>query len=133
MRDVILTLEEYHARRDMPVDRTWLAAKSPGVGFDRTPPSGAVAGVTILARVEFGRWIVDCPWCGGAELGSHADHLFFCCGCRNKTVGHAYARVEFPKHRVGLERVLLDLPENARHWRPGQTVGDVRVFARAVA
>ena len=42
-------------------------------------------GQPLKARVEYSRWIVDCPNCGGAEF-AFEDKRFICSQCNNGDV-----------------------------------------------
>ena len=77
--------------------------------------------MTVLARVNYGRWIADCPDCAGAEL-VEPGKLFSCRSC-----GAEPRRVVFPDERGEIEELLLARPmaEN-RNWEPGETLADLR-------
>jgi hypothetical protein len=113
-------------------DHVLVAYAHPNDGGDRTLPSGHVADVPpIEARVNGGWWIADCPFadCAGAELVNLETGLFFCCGCRNAAVDHAYVRVRTPDAgaRALIERQLAKRPHaRHRHWHPGETIADLK-------
>jgi hypothetical protein len=48
------------------------------------------------ARVDLGRWICDCPWCGSAQNASREDHRFFCVECGNSPAGGQWISVVWP-------------------------------------
>ena len=87
------------------------------------PQSGVLNGPPLKARVNVGRWVVDCE-CNGAEL-AFDEGVFMCQSCFNAKHGHKYRQVIFPKNRPAIERVLLQRPEPNRNWRPGETVGQL--------
>ena len=127
MRDTILTFEERFGVRDHAL----VASANPSNRMDTTPPSGRVrAGTRAVARVDHGRWIADCPFgCGGAELVSFDRPLFFCCECRNATVGHDFVAVLVPAEgkRGDIEAALVARPSSTnRHWHPLETVAQLR-------
>jgi hypothetical protein len=80
----------------------------------------------VYARVDFGRWVIDCGHCAGAELADTGDLRFFCLSCNNLHNGCRYRRVIMPRNRAAIEAALLERPENARHWRHGETLQDVK-------
>lgn len=67
-----------------------------------------------LARVDFGRWIADCPdpVCGGAEYVEPAERIFFCFNCGNALLGGDARQVKFPEAevRIQIEKVLIERP-----------------------
>ena len=75
------------------------------------------------ARVNWSRWLVDCP-----EVSTHAMQMtygepLFTCG----TCG-AQAEVVWPPEEMayGIERLLLMRPDEAnRNWHPGETLVDL--------
>lgn len=72
----------------------------------------------VAARVNHGRWIVDCPTegCVGAELASEV-RPFVCISC---TAG-PYVIV-WPDERAEIEALLEPRPTEAQNWEPGETV-----------
>ena len=59
---------------------------------------GGESNKKVKARIDFERWIVDCPSpiCDGAEVVDMADPIFFCCSCGNPEIeGKTYV-VIFP-------------------------------------
>ncbi len=83
----------------------------------------------IKARIDHGRWLVDCPLinenqqCLGAELVTEDDKVFLCLSCGNKEVDGKLIPVRFPtkKKRVEIEDLLDRRPESNRNWFPGET------------
>lgn len=99
------------------------------VGF-AVPPVDVVAEVPALpARVDHGRWIVDCPDCNGAEFVWLAGpHVMMCVGCWNACAGHRWRRVELPAADVlaEIDRILQARPLPAtRNWYPHESVADL--------
>lgn len=76
-------------------------------------------GKPLDARIEYARWIVDCPNCNGAEF-AFEDKLFFCSQCRNSLIGGDAYRVKMPneKDRKDIEEILGKRPIINRHWKP---------------
>jgi hypothetical protein len=112
-----------------------VAYRHPSSTRDRTPPSGETAAKpTVVARVNGGRWIVDCPFCHGAERANFTTGLFFCCECRNGPVGNAFLKVAIPKEaeRAAIAEALLVRPDwRTRNWRPHETIRDLHAENRA--
>ena len=78
----------------------------------------------LSARVEYSRWIVDCPNCNSAEY-AFEDGLFFCSQCLNSNVqGKAY-RVKIPKERKQIENILSKRAIKNRHWYPKENVKEL--------
>lgn len=115
-----------------------VAVGHPSSKGDRTPPSRSVAESPVaVARVEYGRWLADCPFgCGGAEVVSLERPVFFCCECRNAAVGHQMVRVQCPVEttRAEGEEILLARPDvRNRHWHldRGESVADLAAENKA--
>ena len=71
----------------------------------------------IPARVNWNRWIVDCPCGAGAGVDWDAGVArCFLCGAVHRTV-------VLDADRAAIEAALLQRPTpNTRHWGPGETV-----------
>ena len=99
------------------------------VGF-RVPPISDIADVPPLpAKVDYGRWCVDCPDCNGAEfVWLDGPLVMMCAGCWNAMVGHKWRPVNLPtpKKRARIDELLRarPLPVN-RNWLPSETVADL--------
>ena len=75
-----------------------------------------------FASVNYGRWLVRCPWCPSAQHASRADHRFFCVECYNSAVGQRWVKVVWPEEARDIESVLLRRPKRYRNWNPGEAV-----------
>ena len=102
-------------------------------GLQQTPQG------TVLAEVNHGRWIANCPnpGCGGALVVTEADPIFLCTDCASEDNGGRPYRVVFPSARAkaDIERELLKRPLQAgrarsRNWLPGETVTDLKAEAK---
>jgi hypothetical protein len=84
-------------------------------------PIPAETGREVLARIEMGRWIVDCP-CRGAEAVDSSDPIFMCLSC-----GDGIHTVIFPDNRGEIEEELLKR-ENVKGWSwyPQETIEELR-------
>lgn len=90
---------------------------------DWTPKRGAF----VLAVVNHGRWIVECPTpqCGGAEQVDPDWPVYVCAGGDGCGVGPL--TVAFPEGWQEVETELLARPAAAtRNFLPHETVADLR-------
>lgn len=113
--------------------------------------TGKKKGQPVSARLDFERWLCDCPdpGCGGAELVDLDEKIFFCLSCGNSANnGDAYP-VKFPaksqreaiyaelqkreQNRPPQQSKLLrafnsrpKIPGLSRSWNPGETVADLK-------
>lgn len=85
----------------------------------------------VRARLEHGRWVADCPACNGAEVVSRAAREFFCLSCGNAQNGGQPMRAVFPRDRAKIEAALEVRQAPNQHWRPGDTVEELRAMNRA--
>jgi hypothetical protein len=76
----------------------------------------------IHARIEYGRWLVLCPVCKGANDVHPGEPVYLCtsCGWPENLVP-----VLFPEKRIEIERLLIKRPIHNRNWQPGETVADL--------
>ncbi len=75
--------------------------------------------MTILAYLNHGRWVVDCPDpdCGGAAI---AGDLFVCENCKR------IAPIEWPKRKSLIDEITAVRPvPGTRNWTPGEPVIDL--------
>jgi hypothetical protein len=115
---MIQTFETRFGERSLP-EHAW--RHKSGIGVEGDPSGNHRDDVAVEARVNHGRWIVDCPYCPGAEM-ARADG-FFCCDCRNTDAEGDTLTVQFPAEREEIERLLLVRPVMAdRNWRPGESL-----------
>jgi hypothetical protein len=104
----------------------------------RLPADRKAKGAGVVARVNLGRWIADCP-CGGAEMVDPDVPLFFCFSCGNLDNGGKYRPVNFPAWHKSIEAELLKRKavkvnsfiqplhgELPREWIPGEKVSDLK-------
>ena len=81
-------------------------------------------GKPLEARIEYARWIVDCPNCNSAEF-AFEDNLFYCSLCKNSDVGGKARTVKMPKERKQIEGILSVRQIINRHWYPDETIEDL--------
>lgn len=81
----------------------------------------------VVAYVNEGRWIVDCPDCSGAQYANRSDRRFMCNECANVTIGGLWRPVVWPpaKTEQSIEKALAPRPPRNAHWLPGETVADL--------
>ena len=75
----------------------------------------------LKARINYSRWIVDCPNCSNAEF-AFEDSLFLCSQCKNGDVGGKVRKVEMPTDRTQIESILANRKIINRHWYPTETI-----------
>jgi hypothetical protein len=114
----------------------------------RYPFTGKVAErKTVNARIDFGRWVADCPDCNGCEYVNPDDPFFFCLSCGNVTLEGLARKVIFPKNMPDIEKELIRRPVNdliganavdkalkaksiypglSRSWNPGESVAELK-------
>ena len=119
-----------------------------------TPFTGIIGGDSVLARIDFGRWIADCE-CGGAEYVDPEEQIFYCFSCGNRTNGGNARPVVFPdewtmrqiedllterpiddgRGRNRIERAMLAVPLYpglGRSWNPNETIKDLERQNRVI-
>jgi hypothetical protein len=94
---------------------------------------------SVNARIEHGRWLVDCP-CGSAYVPSQAEPYLICIECANQDNDGKWIDIIFPANKEAIEATLLKRPiivkryrqtnspmfaEN-RNWTPGETIDQLR-------
>ncbi len=83
--------------------------------------------ITLTPTVNDGRWIVQCPHCGGAQLASPGWARFLCCDCANVAFGGRWLGVEWPDDDLVAagEAALGARPDVlTRNWDPtSETIG----------
>ncbi len=92
---------------------------------------GVTGGTPLKARVDWGRWLVDCPDCNSAAIVSEESRLYWCLTCGNASINFAWRKVQMPRDRSDIEAALVKRPaaqpDNAvtRNWTPGETVAEL--------
>ena len=80
---------------------------------------------TVEARIEYARYIVDCPNCNSAEF-AFEDNLFFCSQCKNSDIQGKAREVKMPKGRKRIEDILGKRVIANRHWLSTESVKDLQ-------
>lgn len=102
-------------------------------------PERAAPAFAVMVRINHGRWIVDCPFCDGAQYASFDHPVRFCTDCLHWTepaARGAWIPVVWPATVAELEAILAERPEENRNWFPRETLEDLRAeneLARNVA
>jgi hypothetical protein len=111
----ITDLEDMARRAGAADGDAYSARLAQRLGYIRTPGTRG----EIEARIDGGRWLCDCPFCGGAEMVSRKGATFFCLSCGMAENGGQAQRVAFPENREAIEMLLEPLPAPAQRWRRG--------------
>lgn len=75
-------------------------------------PSGVDAGRPLWARIDSGRWVVECE-CGSAQVVDPTDPRFFCVNCLSDL---KWRPVKFPKDVAKVETDVEKTPEPHERW-----------------
>jgi hypothetical protein len=73
----------------------------------------------VYARLDWGRWIADCPFCKGAEYVSRVGRLFFCLSCGMKDNGGHPMHAVFPRDLQEIEASAASKSVEFQNWRRG--------------
>ena len=105
------------------------------MGFGPLPdPTEANTTGKVAARINHGRWLVDCPGCNSALVVDLAQPVFMCVECANAANDGKWFAVTVPSNRKAIETELLKRPWNGRNpaeavnrnWEPGETVAALK-------
>ena len=88
----------------------------------------------VSARINHGRWLVDCGGCNSALVVDLAQPFFMCVECGNNHNQRKWLRVIIPRNRKAIEDELLKRPWNGRNpaeavnrnWEPGESVATLK-------
>ena len=75
----------------------------------------------VYARLNWGRWIADCPDCNGAEM-VYEGRAFICGSCFPAYLGGTKHEVVFPPEKAEIDRAVLGRPVANMNWERGETV-----------
>ena len=105
------------------------------MGFGPLPePTGDNTAGQGAARINHGRWLVDCGGCNSALVIDLSALVFMCVECANAANDGKWFTVTIPSNREAIEAELLKRPWNGRNpadaknrnWEPGETVATLR-------
>lgn len=125
LEDVIITHRNDRNRQYPHSDyRSYLAIFHAKSGLGPLPPLGSDMSPAVLARVDLGRWLVDCSACAAAVVVDDEDLVFICPKCGGDGNWRA---VIMPAEREEIEEILLMRPgfreaNRNRFWSPGETL-----------
>jgi ribosomal protein L37AE/L43A len=106
-----------------------------GMGFGALPdPTEDNTSGEVSARINHGRWLVDCAGCNSALVVDLGHSIFMCVECGNSNNEGKWIRVTVPRNRKAIETELLKRPINGRNpaeavnrnWEPGETVATLK-------
>ena len=86
--------------------------------------------IKLKARLNWGRWIADCPNCRGAEIVKPGEE-FICYSCypnalTNKKKALKRYEVVFPKIKLEIDKIMSKRDMQNRNWYPGETLKELR-------
>ena len=100
----------------------------------RPIPSETATDVSVIAYVNRGRWVVECPEldCFSAIVVTKAEPRFLCTRCALPTTGGKWVPIDFPPaaESAEAERTLLQRPTARRmDWdrHKGETLADLQI------
>ena len=85
------------------------------INFRRVLRRRELSNLTLDARIEYARFIVDCPNCRNAEF-AFEDSLFWCSSCNNSNIQGKLYNVKMPEKRKEIEDILGKRNIVNRHW-----------------
>lgn len=113
--------------------------------------NGKTKGKKVEARIDFERWLVDCPdpICSGAEMVCLETEVFFCFSCGNVNNDYFGISVKFPTQNkrqqiydeldlrpqnrfpnqnriMSVETARAVFPGLGRSWNVGETIADLK-------
>jgi ribosomal protein L37AE/L43A len=106
-----------------------------GMGFGPLPdPTDDNVSGEVGARINHGRWLVNCAGCNSALVIDLGQPVFMCVECGNAGNGGKWFAVIVPGNRKAIEDELLNRPINGRNpaeavnrnWEPGETVATLK-------
>lgn len=90
----------------------------PNVGIAKVQPQPVY--------VNEGRWVVDCPDCGGAQLACVTDRRLMCVLCANEAIGGLWRPTVMPPAAGKIEQLLALRPIQNQNWAPGEPIARLR-------
>ena len=121
-QEYLRTVRDAHSQGVVPFVNMVIATRRGSL----PAPTGDVLKPKAVAEVNQGRWVVNCPFCAGAELADPDDRRFYCLSCGNKAVGYKWIPVKWPTAHLAVEAELVKRPiEETRNWTPGETVAQL--------
>ncbi|MEU0716845.1 hypothetical protein ABZ498_06640 [Streptomyces lavendulocolor] len=75
-------------------------------------PEAELPGPPLIARVDAGRWVAQCPQCASAQVVTPDDPRMWCVECQPD----GWATVRFPEDPASVETEVAALPSRERFW-----------------
>lgn len=75
-------------------------------------PEGMLPEPALIARIDAGRWVAQCPHCLSAQVVTPDDPRMWCVDC----MPDGWFRVRFPDDPTAVEATVEALPARARFW-----------------
>lgn len=119
----VITAMDIAKRDGFKTHHAWIMAKSRSLYQRNQLPAlctGEVAGDSVEAFLDWGRWSAPCPNCGGTEYVDPGERIFFCFSCANGDNDRHIRPVEFEPNRVAFEVEIMKRPVN-----PPQGLGPI--------
>lgn len=106
----------------------WHADVTVGVPLEQAlSAASAPASEAVHVVINHGRWVVNCPACGGAQLGCPTDPRFMCNECANLAVGGLWRPVVWPKEAAEIAALIAARADaTAQNYDPGETLAELR-------
>ena len=84
--------------------------------------------MAVYARVNHGRWIVDCPACPSAQIVQPGDTSFVCLSLDPLCPAYGeVVEIAWPPVWRAIEAILAHRPNKVnRNWYPWETLADLR-------
>lgn len=94
----------------------------PAYPGDPATPSEAYAALPV---VNWGRWVIGCPFCNSAQLAFPRQSVFWCVECGNALANGLWLSVRWPldSEMVDITAALEVRPDwSSRNWVTGEVV-----------
>ncbi|MFD9225375.1 hypothetical protein ACFWDI_36445 [Streptomyces sp. NPDC060064] len=75
-------------------------------------PQGVLPGEVLIARIDAGRWVAQCPHCSSAQVVTPDDPRMWCVEC----LPDGWSRVRFPADPAATEATVEGQPTRERFW-----------------
>jgi hypothetical protein len=93
--------------REWIISHAHMLFNSKHVRFDCT--GDTMKRYSVHAKIDFGRWLADCPICSRSNYVDPADPVFYCFGCGNQGSGN-FVPVVFPEDINKITALVLARP-----------------------
>ena len=114
--DNVITSKDIAQRDGCKSQKEWILKKSFAMKKRRsldTPFTGKVNKTAdpAVAYIDFGRWLANCPACGGAEYVNYDEKIFYCFNCGNHELNGDARTVNFPavRERRKIENEVMSI------------------------